>query len=463
METKKLSRRRFIKDSAGKSLNRREFLHRIAAGTAGMILSGCIGKRRKSLPNIVLIISDDQGWGDYGFMGHKTIQTPNLDKLASESVVFTRGYVTAPLCCPSLASIITGLHPHQHKITSNDPPYDGKGAQFNPKEWSKERRQQREGMVANFDLALAMPKRLKDLGYLSLQTGKWWMGNYRHGGFTDGMTHGDMDRGGRHGDEGLDIGRETMQPIYDFIDIVHNQPFFIWYAPFLPHQPHNPPERLLNKYREKTNSIHIARYWANCEWFDETCGDFLNYLDKKGVAKNTMILYVCDNGWIQQSDKEGYAQRSKRTPYEGGVRTPIMVKWPGHTTPKIDKTTLVSSIDLAPTILKACGLEPTNDMQGVNLLDTKALKNRKAIFGAAYTHDAVDIDKPLTSLKYTYAIEGEWKLIQPSGRNDTGTRPELYNVRKDPNETKNLAATNTEKVEHIKMLIKEWWIEAVPE
>jgi len=117
-----------------------------------MIFLGCVGKRRKSLPNIVLIISDDQGWGDYGFMGHKTIQTPNLDKLASESVVFARGYVTAPLCCPSLASIITGLHPHQHKITSNDPPYDGKGTQFNPKEWSKERRQQREGMIANFDL-----------------------------------------------------------------------------------------------------------------------------------------------------------------------------------------------------------------------------------------------------------------------------------------------------------------------
>lgn len=448
---------------AGKFLNRREFLHRIVAVTGGMIFSGCVDKKQKSLPNIVLIISDDQGWGDYGFMGHQAIQTPNLDKLASEGIVFTRGYVAAPLCCPSLASIITGLHPHQHKITSNDPPYDGQGNRSNIKEWSKERRRQREEMIANFDEKTALPKMLKDLGYKSLQTGKWWLGNYRHGGFTRGMTHGDIDKGGKYGDKGLYIGRKTMQPIYNFINDIDNRPFFIWYAPFLPHRPHNPPERLLNKYREKSRSIHVARYLANCEWFDETCGELLNYFNKKGLTENTLILYVCDNGWIQHTDKKGYTERSKRSPYDGGIRTPIIVKWPGHAGSMIDKTTLVSSTDLAPTVLKACGLEPTNEMQGLDLLDIESLKKRKAIFGAAFTHDAVDIDKPLTSLKYTYVIEGEWKLIQPSSRNNTGTRPELYNVKKDPNETMDLAATNTEKVEHLRMLIKGWWKDALPE
>ena len=451
------------KKYTGKSFNRRDFIRRIVAGTGGMILFGCVGKQKKSLPNIVMIISDDQEWEDYSFMGHEHIDTPNLDQLASESKVFTRGYVTAPLCGPSLASLVTGLHPHQHKKTSNDPPNPDNGMDSNTKEWPKERRQMRKQVISNFTKVPRIPEKLKKLDYLSLQTGKWWMGNYSNGGFTHGMTHGDMDRGGRHGDEGLKIGRETMKPIYNFIDNVDNQPFFIWYAPFLPHTPHNPPERLLNKYREKTDSQHITRYWAMCEWFDETCGDLLSHLDEKGLTENTMILYVCDNGWIQKPDEGGYAKRSKRTPYEGGIRTPIMVKWPGHTTPEMDHTTLVSSIDFAPTILKACGLEPTIEMQGIDLLDTQALKNRGAIFSAAYTHNAVDIDKPITSLKYTVVIEGDWKLIQPSGRNDTGTTPELYHIIKDPHETTNLAETHTEKVEHLKGLIKDWWSEAVPE
>ncbi|MFW5901224.1 MAG: sulfatase [bacterium] len=446
----------------GDSLNRREFIYRILAGTGGMILLNNCGKVQKKPPNIVLIISDDQAWRDYGFMGHKTIETPHLDKLASESQVYTRGYVTSPLCGPSLASIITGLYPHQHGYTSNDPPVVGEDTGWNPKGWPEERRQLREEMISNVDPHPTIAENLKKQDYLSLQTGKWWLGNYRRGGFTHGMTHGDMERGGRHGDEGLDIGRETMQPIYDFIDESENQPFFIWYAPFLPHRPHNPPDRLLNKYRKKTESLPIAKYWANCEWFDETCGTLLDHLEKRGIANNTMILYVCDNGWIQDPDKSGYDERSKRTPYEGGIRTPIMAKWPGHSYSVTDETTPVSSIDLAPTILRASGLDKTEDMHGIDLLDRKALTNRNTVFGAAYTHDAVDVNEPISSLKYSYVVEGEWKLIMPSGKNDTGTEPELYHVMEDPDETNNLAASRQEKVRELKERIREWWSEAVP-
>src|SRR5439155_4846271 len=127
--------------------------------------------------------------------------------------------------------------------------------------------------------------------YRSLQTGKWWQGDYRHGGFTEGMTHGDPDRGGRHGDDGLKIGRETLQPIFDFIASARQQarPFFVWYAPMLPHQPHNPPERLLAHYRENTTSPDVARYWAMCEWTDETCGQVLDYLDREDQGETTVV------------------------------------------------------------------------------------------------------------------------------------------------------------------------------
>src|SRR5690606_38324744 len=98
------------------------------------------------------------------------------------------------------------------------------------------------------------------------------------------------------------IGRETMQPVLDFIDDAGSKPFFLWFAPMLPHSPHNPPERLLAKYRNRTDSIHIARYHAMCEWWDEVCGQLLDALDQRGLRDNTFVVYTCDNGWIQRPD-----------------------------------------------------------------------------------------------------------------------------------------------------------------
>ena len=284
------------------SLGRRGFLRRAALASGALALSrlGTAGEPagKDGPPNVVLIISDDQGWGDYGFMGHPAIQTPRLDRLAKESLLFTRGYVTAPLCCPSLGSMVTGLHPHQNGITSNDPP-----AVRRRRGWPPERLKLRQEIIANVDKVPTLPRLLKTKGYLSLQTGKWWLGHHSRGGFTHGMTHGDPKRGGRHGDAGLAIGRKTMQPIYDFIDAAGAKPFFIWYAPFLPHSPHNPPVRLLRKYRDKTQSAHIARYWAMCEWLDETCGQLLDHLGKRGLAQNTLVATVMSNLGLDQAIK----------------------------------------------------------------------------------------------------------------------------------------------------------------
>jgi arylsulfatase A-like enzyme len=168
--------------------NRKQFISQLLAGLGGTLVYGCTGHANKSLPNIVLIISDDQAWSDYGFMGHPVIRTPNLDKLASQSLVFTRGYVAAPLCGPSLASIITGLHPHQHKFTSNDPPFEQGKVNANTKEWPAERRQMREKIISDFAKLPVLPSELQKSGYLRMQTGKWWMGSYHNGGFTHGMT-----------------------------------------------------------------------------------------------------------------------------------------------------------------------------------------------------------------------------------------------------------------------------------
>jgi len=393
------------------------------------------------LPNVVMIIGDDQAWGDFGFMGHPVIQTPNLDRLASRSLVFTRGYVPSSLCRPSLATLATGLYPHQHKITSNDPP---RGTPGRPQ-------------IEYIDQVPTLPRLLAKKGYLSLQTGKWWEGRYSRGGFTSGMTQGYPKPGGRHGDAGLQIGRKGMKPIFDFIDAAGGRPFFIWYAPFLPHSPHNPPKELLKKYTDKTDSIHVARYWAMCEWFDRTCGELLDYLDRKGLAEETLVLFVVDNGWIQRRDSGRYAPRSKQSPNEGGVRTPIMLRWPKRIKPRRDERNPVISIDFAPTILAACGLKPTERMQGVNLLDAEAVTKREAIFGEIFIHNAVDVNRPASSLRYRWCIEGRWKLIVPQVPNEPGASVQLYDLAADPHEKRNLAPTQPERLKQLRGRIDRWW------
>jgi uncharacterized sulfatase len=403
-------------------------------------------------PNIVMIISDDQAWTDYSFMGHPHIRTPNLDRLASQSLTFSRGYVPSSLCCPSLASIITGRYPHQHKVTSNDPPIppDVERAQFQN---SAAFRAGREIMNRHLEAVPTLPGLLREKGYASLQTGKWWQGDFSRGGFTHGMT-----KGNRHGDEGLDIGRKTMQPIYDFIGNTRKagRPFLVWYAPILPHSPHNPPERLLEKYQDKTPSIHVARYWAMVEWFDETVGDLLGFLEREKLSQNTIVVYVTDNGWIQNSSDAGYAPKSKQSPYDGGLRTPIMVHWPGKAKPG-KSNALATSLDLVPTLLAAVGLKVPADLPGINLLDDKAVAARRAVYGECFTHNAVDLDRPASSLRWRWVVEGDWKLIVPASQNEPGGSSELYHLGNDPHEERNVAPDEPARVERLMSQLNRWW------
>jgi arylsulfatase A-like enzyme len=403
-------------------------------------------------PNVVMLISDDQAWGDYGFMGHPVIKTPHLDKLAAESLTFRRGYVPASLCCPSLASMITGRFPHQHMVTSNDPPVP---AGMKPAEFQKSPAFQagRDIMNKYMDAMPTLPRLLGAKGYMSLQTGKWWQGSYTHGGFTHGMT-----KGGRHGDEGLDIGRKTMQPIYDFIAEAKKEgkPFFIWYAPMMPHDPHTPPARILEKYKGKTPSEHVAKYWAMVEWFDETCGDLLGALDREKVADNTIVVYVTDNGWIQDPDKPRYAPKSKQSQYDGGLRTPIMVRWPAKIRPAMSDA-VVSSLDILPTVLDATGIKRPEGLPGVSLTDSAAVTARDAVFGECFTHNSKDLANPSASLRWRWVIQGDWKLIVPAAQNEPDAKIELYNLKIDPTEEKNLADVERERVEKMRATLDAWW------
>ena len=422
----------------------------------------CITTAEK--PNVVLLLSDDQAWTDYSFMGHPHVKTPHIDKLAGESVVFPRGYVPTALCRPSLMTLATGHYAHRHGVTGNDP--SPKYAERDSPLYN-ERRAQLISYIDEFD---TLPELLAEQGYLSHQSGKWWEGHYSRGGFTHGMTRGFPQKGGRHGDDGLKIGREGLQEIYDFVNMAveEEKPFYLWYAAFLPHTPHNPPERLLKKYQDD-HPLTIAKYYAMVEWWDETCGELVGFLEDKGLRDNTLIVYVGDNGWIQHPEKRGYDARSKQTPYEGGIRQPTLYSWPGKLKTG-HRQDLVSSIDIFPTVLAAAGArQPSIDVPGLDLLPSlKSGKSidRDAIYGESFAHDVADIENPEASLLFRWRIEGDWKLLltydgevnrYASTHPREEKRPQLFNLKDDPHETKNLAGQHPETVARFAKEIEDWW------
>lgn len=418
-----------------------------------------------------MILSDDQTWTDYGFMGHEHIRTPHLDRLAASSVVYPRGYVPTPLCRPSLMTLATGHYAKDHLITGNDP--SPRLAPVRSPEHIELSRQ----MLENIDRLDTLPKILTRNGYLAHQSGKWWEGNFQRGGFTHGMTEGDTGGTKRHGDKGLDIGRKGMNPIFDFIETAQSEekPFYIWYAPFLPHTPHNPPLRLLQRYEELGLDPALAKYYAMCEWFDETCGELIDHLEAEGLRESTLIYYVCDNGWIQKTAEtevpEGwftqFAPKSKQSVYDGGARTPIMLSWPG-TLEAGTRGEVVSSIDLFPTVLSAAGIKVPEGLPGIDLmpnaLNSDAI-NRDIIFGDSYAHDIVDLDDPEASLMYLWCIQDRWKLIltydgevnRYEVMHPRGEAVQLFDILADPFEEENLAERHPEVVTRLKDRIENWY------
>lgn len=413
-----------------------------------------LGRAEETRPNIILILSDDHTWTHYGFMDHPVVQTPHLDKMVKESLLYTRGYVS-PVCSPSLASLLTGLSPRQHGITGND--LQGKIAQRSP---LLDRLKQN---------SLLLPKALSEAGYLTFQTGKLWNAAYDDVGFTHGMT----TKASRHGGAGLTIGREGNAPVNDFIDMAveEEKPFFIWYAPFLPHDPHNPPKRLADKYRGVGPTKHAEKYYAMVEWLDEACGELESKLEAKDLKENTVILYLSDNGW--DSEKGYGGGRAKLTPYENGIRTPMFIRWPEHIEPQRDEETLASILDFPKTILNLAGVHSPADLTGLDLRHRSCLKERDSLMISSYAHDIIDLDDPVKSLTSRALIDGWWKLIVPGPNiepqesklkfSKIDQEIQLFDLKNDPLEKKNLAAENPEKLANLTKKMKAQWDIKTPE
>ena len=429
-------------------------------------------------PNIVLIISDDQSYRDFGFMGNDLVHTPHLDRLAAQSARYPNGYVPMSVCRPSLATLLTGLYPHQHGIHFNHPPPGLREMRKMTGDQYRATRARTDYLIEN---VASLPRILAQHGYACLQTGKHWEGDYRTAGFTEGMTLGRPAKrlgqvtGTRaqengqsvahgNGDAGLIIGRETMKPIDEFVDkCAGRQPFFLWYAPFLPHTPYDAPARFRKLYDGQQVPRHLLSYYAEIARFDETVGRLLEHLQRKSLLSNTLIVFVADNG-LRPDPKRPDRQdsRSKLSPYEDGLRTPVLIRWDGRTRPG-EHQQLVHTIDLVPTMLAAAGLSSkiTPRMRGRDLLPSatgqKALP-WQAVFGAIYPNDAVGLGEPSRNVRGRWMREGRFKLVVP-GPAKPPLPLALFDLTEDPGEETNLAndPQHVARLAKMKDTLDRWW------
>lgn len=444
-----------------------------------------------ALPNIVLIISDDQAYSDFGFMGSTLAQTPHLDRLASQSARYVNGYVPSSVCRPSLVSILTGLYPFQHKVHFNhSPPGNSAYNRMASKDEYIETRSRSFDLIRAVD---TLPRLLhEERDYRCLQTGKFWEGHYSNAGFTEGMTvfeAAESDPYGKrvlasgevvahgNGDRGLAIGRDTMQPIFDFVEDCGDEPFMVWYAPFLPHRPHDPPSRFVQQYMSRPEvPPHEVPYLASVCYFDDTVGRLINFFEEHQLADNTIFVFVVDNGWrpsqrrapTHLTDYE-HTKNSKRAPFDDGLRTPILIRWDGHISPATYEG-LVSSIDIMPTLLAAVGLDDDADkLPGTNLLPSAKQSQpsdpNRAVFGDIYPGDATSLHDPSKDIAYRWVRQGSLKLIVPHRH---GAKPPwggylddeaLFDVVADPKEQHNLIseANYRDEVASLRKLLDAWW------
>ena len=410
-------------------------------------LLGC-GAAPATPPNLVLVIGDDHGWRDFGFAGSPHAQTPHLDRLAAEGTVFRLGYSTASVCRPSLLSLLTGLDP----------------SQFARRVRGLEREAGRPLAAADvIRQVVTLPRALAGEGYQSFQAGKFFEGGYADAGFGSGM------RGRARNDKALArndevLARRTLEPVFDFLARQRDAPFFLWFAPKLPHVPHDPPPRFRAVYAGVDLPPGTLLYYANVTRFDAAVGALLERLDALGLRERTLVVYVVDNGWLPGPVEGPYLwslgrPRGKNSLYEGGFRTPVVLRWPGRVPAGAVRDELVSTLDLFPTLLDYAGAPPVPGRLGRSLrplLEGRSAGWRDALVGyqktvRADTPEGVQIGDGRPVAGGHFVRTPRWHLLDWEER-----EAELYDVAADPDERHDLAPRHPEVVEALRLRIRDW-------
>lgn len=478
---------------ANDNISRREFLGRsISAGAAlsMAVLPQAIGKetsKSKEKPNIVFILADDLGWSDTTLYGTTSLyETPNIERLAKRGMTFTRAYSNSPLCSPTRASIMTGQTPARHGSTS---PIHHKKEVYMKASVRPSAKPSDKATVTNsvsrLDTAFpTLGKMMKKGGYATAHFGKWHLGPkpyspLQHGFDVDIPHHPGPGPAGSYvapwkfrnfkaNYPKEHIEDRIAQVATKWMNSIDKKPFFMNYWQFSVHAPFDAKEDLIEKYRKKIDpksTQKSATYAAMVHSLDDAIGTLLDAVDKKGIADNTVIIFISDNGGNEynQIEADGDAAPTDNTPlrggkasmFEGGIRVPCIVVWPGITRPGSRSDEIIQTSDFYPTLLNGIniGLSKDHKVDGIDIMP--ALKGDKLDREAIFTYFPHSPPIPEWLPPSVSVHSGDFKLIRIFYGGENGAHDyRLYNLAKDIGEKNNLAASHPEKVTTLDKMIE---------
>ncbi|MAJ15704.1 MAG: hypothetical protein CBC27_01730 [Opitutia bacterium TMED67] len=419
-------------------------------------------------PNVVLIFIDDYGWRDVGFNGSKYYETPNADRIAREGVNFRSAYSNGPNCAPSRASLMSGLYSPRHGIYTVANSDRGK-ATYRKIIPTKNTTVLRKEFVT-------LAEALKAGGYKTATMGKWHLGkDPTTQGFDiniAGREWGSPSGGGYHSPYNYPnlVNKKKGEYLTDrlgieaakFIEANKENPFFLYLTHYAVHTPIQAKAMLTSKYENKISSDQQtnAKYAAMIESMDGSVGTVLEALDRFNLAANTIVIFTSDNGGHGGVTSNAPLRGSKGMLYEGGIRVPMAIRWPEVVRPGTVCEEPVISIDLYPTLLEATHTNrPANArLDGISLMpllnNSKAKLFRPAIYWhfPAYLQGYTRQHGPFRTTPCGAVRMGDWKLIEYF---EDGSL-ELYNLKSDLSEKRNLAKTEAKRLIQLHSILKAW-------
>ncbi|PWE01382.1 sulfatase [Marinilabilia rubra] len=419
-------------------------------------------------PNVVFIHIDDLGWADLGYMGSDYYETPHIDRLASEGLVFTNAYAGAANCAPSRACLLTGENTPRHGVYTVSPSERGN---------SKTRKLV---PIANTDSILPSNLTLghlfKKAGYETCAIGKWHVSrDALNNGFDINIAGSHQGNPGKNGYfapfnvpldhkvEGEYLTDRLTDEAINFIESNRRSPFFLYMSYYTVHTPLQGKEDLVKKYEMKQghNGQDNPTYAAMVEAMDQNVGRILNRLEALQLENNTMVVFLSDNGGIRAISNQAPLRGGKGSYYEGGIRVPMIVKWPSNVYQGVTEEPVVN-LDFFPTFQSVLNVDLNKEtLDGVDLtplFEGKELKKRPffwhfPIYLQAYNPSEDQGRDPLFRTRPGSVVRyGNWKLHQYF--EDGGL--ELYNLLQDPGETKNLVQQKPDKTRELKQLLEKW-------
>ena len=474
-----------------------------------ILLSGYLSSIAQNQPNIVVFLVDDMGWmdtsvpfGDSIMALNKRYHTPNMERLAKEGMKFTDAYA-APVCTPTRVSLMSGMNAAHHRVTNwtsiekNTPSdFDNDENPFITPEWNINGMSPVKG-IPHTVYATPLPKLLKDAGYYTVHVGKAHFAAsgtpgaspYNMGflvniaGNVAGMPQsylGEENYGNLPGQTSFYAVQNmteyygtdtfltealTLEAIKTLDQPVKtHQPFFLYMSHYAVHLPVNEDSRFIQKYYDAGLDSGQAKYSSMIEGMDKSLGDIMDYLEQKDIAKNTVILFMSDNGGQSISLQKGGKLHTHNLPlregkgsvYEGGIREPMIVKWPGVVKPGSKTDQLVIIEDFFPTLLEIAGIKKPEIVQEIDgksflpILKGDRVNNPDRILTWHYPNKWKM--KELPQIDYMSAIrQGDWKMVY-----DMKTQKlELYNLKDDIGELNDLSLQNPEKVRQLAKLLSD--------